>query len=70
MIIGYRFRLMHDVDRFPDFIAPAGRTGTVTVISDDLWAKMDLPIAGAEEWDNELYWDSIEEFQAETQACT
>ncbi len=45
------------VERYPHFTVPAGATGTVTNSDDDYYAvKVDQPIAGAEEWDNEVIW--------------
>lgn len=57
--VGYRFALRRDVDRFPNFVAKQGMTGTVTVAHEDglITAKMDNHIPGAEEWRNELWWD-------------
>src|ERR1700679_4009784 len=44
--VGYRFALFHQVDRFPDFVAACGLTGTVTTVDDGgVWARMDQPIA-------------------------
>lgn len=39
--IGSRVRLLHDVDRFPHFIAPAGSVGTVVAAEREL-----LPYCG------------------------
>jgi hypothetical protein len=63
--VATRVRLRHDVDRFPHFIAEAGEWGTVvhTPESDSagtLCVRMDAPIAGAEEWDNEVVWSVID----------
>lgn len=57
-----RVRLTHDVDRFPHFIAPKGATGVVIDTGDPtiFAVRLDAPLAGAEDWDNELHWfDSI-----------
>lgn len=55
--IGYRFRLKRLVDRWPDFLAPEGLTGTVTIVDDEgIWGKMDQHIPGAEEWENQIHW--------------
>lgn len=56
---GYRFTLRHDVDRYPDFVARQGNTGTVTAVQADglIVARMDNHIEGAEQWDNELWWN-------------
>ena len=57
--IGQRVRLRHDVDRFPHFIAAAGSTGTVVDVAGDMSifaVRLDEPLAGAEEWDNEVHW--------------
>jgi hypothetical protein len=68
MEIGCRFKLVRPVDRFPDFLTPAGLTGTVTVTEGGVWAKMHQPMPGADAWDNELYWDTAEEFLLDTEA--
>jgi hypothetical protein len=65
--VGNRFRLTRDVDRFPDFMARAGLTGTVTITKGGVWAKMDQHIPGAEEWDNQLYWETASEFGLDTE---
>jgi len=65
---GHRFRLIRPVDRFPDFVTPAGLTGAVTDAAAGVWAEMDQPVPGAAAWDNELYWDTIEEFLQDTEA--
>lgn len=58
--INQRFRLRNDVDRYPDFIAPAGATGTVVEVCQDLIGlKMDQPIRGCEVWENVVYWNRI-----------
>ena len=67
--VGNRFRLTRDVDRFPDFIARAGLTGTVTITKGGVWAKMDQHIPGAKEWDNQICWDTAVEFCMETEAA-
>lgn len=64
---GYRFTLFHQVDRFPDFVATCGLTGTVTIVYDrGVWARMDRPVAGAEHWDNQIHWQTPDEFAADT----
>ena len=65
---GYRFRLIRPVDRFPDFVAYAGLTGAVRVVNGGIWARMDRYIPGAEAWDNELHWETLEDFRADTEA--
>lgn len=58
---GDRVFLVHDVERFPHFIARKGLTGTVLEMSSDLIrVKMDKPLPGAEEWDNEVHWTEDE----------
>ena len=55
--VGARVVTLEPIDRFPHFMVGAGRTGTVSVSDDHTLAvKMDDPIAGAEEWDNEIVW--------------
>ena len=67
---GSRFTLIREVDRFPEFVAPPGLTGMVTAVSGGtIRAKMDQPVLGAESWDNELYWDSLVNFLADTEPC-
>jgi len=64
---GYRFRLFRPVDRFPDFLAPADLTGTLTAVDDSgVWGRMDQHIAGAEQWDNQIHWQTREEFARDT----
>jgi hypothetical protein len=68
--VGYRFKLGGAVGRFPNFMAPAGLTGTVKIVDENgLWAKMDQHIAGAEEWKNEIYWPTVEEFLGDSEPC-
>lgn len=55
--VGSRWRLRHNVDRYPHFIAPEGAYGTVTDTYDsNISLKLDEPLAGAEDWDNEVVW--------------
>jgi hypothetical protein len=62
---GDRIRLKHDLDRYPNFIAKAGSTGTIDEIDledGSVWIKMDEPIPGCEEWRHRILWregDSI-----------
>lgn len=56
---GDRVELVVDYDVYPHFIAPAGATGTVVDHGDDqivLAVRLDEPLAGAEDWDNEVHW--------------
>ena len=56
---GSRVELVVDVDRYPHFVAPAGATGTVVEHGDPgivLAVRLDEPVAGAEDWDNEVHW--------------
>ena len=64
---GYRFRLIWQVDRFPDFQAPCGLTGVVTAVNDSgVWARMDQSVAGAEPWNNQIHWKTVEGFARDT----
>ena len=56
--VGDRVKLLQNVDRFPDFLADEGMTGTVDTVEIDgsLAVKMDAAIAGCEEWDNCICW--------------
>jgi hypothetical protein len=68
--VGQRIRLTRAVDRFPDFLAPAGLTGIVTVADEHgVWAQMDQHIAGAGHWDNEIHWETKEDFAVDTEPC-
>lgn len=47
--------LVADVERFPHFIVPAGRTGRVVERSASLvLVAMDEPFQGGEDWDHEI----------------
>jgi hypothetical protein len=63
IVPGLRFQLRIDVDRLPDFLAPAGMTGTITFVDEHgVWAEMDQHLDGAEHWDNEIHWESNDVF--------
>ena len=67
IVAGYHFKLFRQVDRFPDFLAPVGLTGIVTVVDDSgVWGRMDQHIAGAEQWDNQIHWQTPEDFARDT----
>jgi hypothetical protein len=54
---GTRARLKCEVWRYPHFKAAEGLTGTVTACEPEMIAlRMDEPLAGAEEWNNEIHW--------------
>jgi hypothetical protein len=65
--IGYRFKLVREVDRFPDFVAKTGSTGTVCLLENDVWGQMDQAIPGAREWDNQIHWDTVEDFLSDSE---
>lgn len=55
--IGARIMLKAAVDRFPDFLAPSGATGTVNYINGDvslIGVLMDVMLPGAEGWNNNI----------------
>jgi hypothetical protein len=55
--VGTRVRLSNPVDRYPHFIAEAGSLGTVASSDADVLAvELDEPLAGAEDWDNQVLW--------------
>jgi len=63
--VGDRYRLARDVDRYPHFIAPSGAAGTITQAdAHGIALKLDEPLPGAEEWDNEVVWaeDQVDSF--------
>jgi hypothetical protein len=65
---GSRFRLIREVNRFPEFVAPSGLVGTVTAVAGgQIIGRMDQPVLGAESWANELNWDSLSDFLADTE---
>lgn len=52
-----RVRTLRAIPRFPDYIVPKGRTGTVTMLGErEVWVKFDEPIVGAEDFSNHVYW--------------
>ncbi|MBA3865967.1 MAG: hypothetical protein H0X42_06425 [Solirubrobacterales bacterium] len=56
-IIGTRAQLRGRVERFPHFQIAAGATGTVVESSaSQIALRLDEPVSGAEEWENELWW--------------
>jgi hypothetical protein len=56
MLVKVRFK--RPVDRFPHFSVPKGATGTLVLLtSTEAAVKLDLPMPGAEEWDNCVYWN-------------
>ncbi|HEY7195490.1 MAG TPA: hypothetical protein VH439_17235 [Gemmatimonadales bacterium] len=63
--IGTRVRFRRTVDRYPHFVARAGLTGVVTDAGDEIGGtiavKVDTPLAGAEAWNNEVWWTEPEE---------
>ena len=55
---GTRVVLTRDVDRYPFFLAEAGMRGVVTTAQPgNVWVRLDRPLRGAEDWDNEIQWD-------------
>ena len=54
---GMRVQLVRDVERYPHFIAEAGRRGTVIEATEELFAvRLDTHLDGSSEWDNEVHW--------------
>ena len=59
--VGARVVLTEDVERYPDFIARAGSTGTVVESEpDSVSVRLDERLLGAEEWGNCVIWDKRE----------
>ena len=55
--VGERVRLLHNVDRYPHFIAPEGAVGTVVSSDQEVFAvRLDEHLKGAETWANEVCW--------------
>jgi hypothetical protein len=68
--VGTRIRLIRAVERYPFFIAKAGLEGVITENSGhQIAAKMDVPLAGSEEWNNAIIWEdeAIEQFVDDVQ---
>ena len=70
--VGSRIELKRDVERFPQFIAKKGERGIIVEVNEEqISAKMDNKIDGAEEWDNCLQWyksdDSIKDVNEDIQ---
>lgn len=58
---GERFVLVANVDRYPHFIAVRGLSGKVVDVSEDVVClRLDDPLQGSEEWDNEVVWRADE----------
>lgn len=58
---GTRVRTTQIIDRFPHFIVRPGMEGIVTICNEQTIAvKMDEPIKGAEEWNNEVIWSDVD----------
>lgn len=56
---GTKVRFVRDVERYPHFVVPEGRTGTVTVSDEKvIRVKLDEALDGAGEWENEVHWYS------------
>lgn len=54
---GTPVRFKRSVERYPNFIVEPGATGVVAEVSPNFLAVlMDIPLAGAEEWDNKVHW--------------
>ncbi len=67
MASGYRFSLFRQLDRFPDFVAPARLTGVVTSADEDgVQVRMDRHIVCVEHWDNEIHCQSPYKFARDT----
>lgn len=55
---GTKVRLKEGVERYPHFIAEAGRTGIVAEhrVGNLLCVTMDEPLPGGEAWENQVCW--------------
>lgn len=54
--VGQRVRLARDVNRYPDYFASAGLAGRIVSTEGGVRVKMDLPLPGAEEAGNCVFW--------------
>ena len=71
--VGTRVVLTRDVDRYPFFVAKAGVRGVVTCAQPgNVWVRLDWPLRGAEDWDNEIQWDesSVTDFDDDVRLAT
>ncbi len=67
IVEGSHFLLCRDIDRFPDFRATSGITGEVITIDESgVWCRMHQHIPGAEHWDNQIHWVTLEDFTKDT----
>jgi hypothetical protein len=56
-VVGERFVLIGDGDRYPHFVAVRGSRGMVTNVSEDsISLRLDDQLSGVEERDNEVVW--------------
>jgi hypothetical protein len=63
MNIGQRIRLTKDVERFPDFIARKGMTGTFAGHRMGVsLMEMDARLEGAEHWENCIIWNEDSDY--------
>ena len=52
--VGDRVRLRRTLERYPDALVEAGAVGTV-IDSEDVVIRLDDPVEGLEDWDNQLH---------------
>lgn len=61
IVRGQRVRLLHTIDRYPDFIIPEGSTGIILESSEEMVrVSLDVELEDLDEWDNELYFGDDE----------
>jgi hypothetical protein len=67
--VGGRIRLRRRVERYPYASVDAGSTGVVVAAAYAyVSVRLDQPVEGLEEWDNELRWDERESALADLEA--
>lgn len=61
--VGRRVRLVRDIERYPHFVVPKGRTGRIVHVegSHSLTIQMDKFFKGGKPWDYQLDLDHFED---------
>jgi hypothetical protein len=63
-VVGTEYHLTSPVERFPHFTARKNMTGIVTEATEEFISlRLTQTLAGAEEWDNEIFWSADDCFE-------
>lgn len=61
IVVGAQVTLKQDVERYPHFIAPTGKSGVIVHVCDDMvMVAMNDHLPGAEEWGNRILWSDTD----------